>query len=167
MYLAAQVRKKQGFSWFIDGKVSTVMTGRDGTENRRQHGTVVTSTISPTVNLYRPVPSRKSLRLYFTVPSRRGNIPVPSRPVGKTCPYRFVPSPKPAHTVPSRRQNLSLPSNPVVKNLSLPSRPAIHCRHSFPSGCRDRQDAVNTMNSYYSINTVSYTHLTLPTIYTV
>ena len=34
---------------------------------------------SPTVNSYRPDPSRKSLPLHFTVLPRRGNIPLPSR----------------------------------------------------------------------------------------
>ena len=123
------------------------------------------STISPTVNSYRPVPCRKSLPLHFAVPSRRGNIPLPSRPIDKTCPYRPVPSTKPTPTVPSRRQNLPIPSRPAVETCpyrQIPrSKPvltvlsAIYCRHSFPSRCRDRQDAVNTMNSYYSINSTS------------
>ena len=148
-------RINQGFfmDYWRDGIDGNDGTGRGGKTVVKMEPTVVPScpvpsTIPPTVKSYRPVPSRKSLLFHFTVPSRRRNIPLPSRPVGKTCPYRFVPSPKPAHTVPSRRQNLSLPSNPVVKNLSLPSRPAIHWRHSFPSRWRDRQDAVNTMNSF-------------------
>ena len=111
---------------------------------------------SPTVNSYRPVPLRKFLPLHFIVPSRRGNFPLPSRPVDKTCPYHPVPSTK-----------CILPCRPVVKTcpyrtappskpvLSLRSRPAIHSRHSFPSRCRDHQDAVNTMNSYSSINSTN------------
>ena len=131
----------------------------------------VPSTISPADNSYRPVLSRKSLQLHFTVGSRRGNIPLPSRPVNKTCPYRPVSSTKPTPTVPSRRQNLSCspvpPSKPVPtvksrgQNLSLPSRPAIHCRHSFPSRCRHRLDAVHTIitTSIYSTNTENVLHL--------
>ena len=114
----------------------------------------VPSTISPTVNSYRPVPSRKSLPLHFTVPSRRGNSPLLSRPVDKTCPYRPVPSTKPNPTVPSRRQNLPIPSRPAVKTFlyrqipwSKPD-PTVPPRHSLPSLLL-RQDAVNTMNSYY------------------
>ena len=129
----------------------------------------VPSTVSPTVNSYRPVEKISPVALYRPVPSR-------SRPVYKTYPYRPVPSSKPAPTVPSRLQNVPLPSRPVVKtypyrpvppskpvptvksrgqNLSLPSRPAIHCRHSFPSRCRHRQDARNTLNSFYSINSMN------------
>ena len=73
----------------------------------------------PTADSYRPVPPRKSLALHFTVPSRRENIPLPSRPVHKTCPYRFVLPRIPGPTVPSRRQNLSLPSRPVVTKNCL------------------------------------------------
>ena len=51
---------------------------------------------------------------------------------------------KPVPTVKSRGQD-----------LSLPPRPVIHCRHSFPSRCRDRQDAGNTMNSHYSNNSTN------------
>ena len=147
----------------IDGNDET---GRDGTvkpSSKWDRGPVP-STISPTVNTYRLGPSRKSLPLHFTVRSRQGNILLPPRAVDKTCPYR---------PVPSRLQNLPLPSPAVVKtcpyrtvppskpvptvksrrqNLSVPFRPAIHCRHSFPSRCRARQDAMNTMNSYYRIN---------------
>ena len=129
----------------------------------------------------RPVPSRRQFHLPLTraVPSRREHISrftLPSRPVEEVPPYRPVPSTKPAPTVPSRLQILPLPSRPVVKpcpyrpvppskpvptvksrgqNLSLPSRPAIHCRHSFPSRCRHRQDARNTLNSFYSINSMN------------
>ena len=133
----------QGFSWFIDGMVLTVTTGRDGTErkHRRQkwNRCPVPSTISRTVNSYRPVPSRKSLPLHFTVPSRRGNIPLPSRPVHKTCPYRPVPSAKPTPTVPSHRQNLPISSRPAIKTCPYrqipPSKPAptVSSRHSLPS----------------------------------
>ena len=142
----------------------TVTTGRDGTvkpSSKWNRGPVLSRPVDHftyTINSYCPVPPRKVLPLHFTVPSRRGNIPLPSRPVDKTCP-----------TVLSRLQNLPLPSRlvgktcpyrpvppskpvPTVKsrghNLSLPSRPAIHCHQSFPSRCRDRQDAVNTMNNY-------------------
>ena len=125
----------QGFSSFIDGTVLTVTTGRDGTvkPSSKWNRGPVPSTISPTVNSYRPVPSRKSLpfvALYgpvplskyrLTVPSRGQNLPLPSRPVYKTYSYCPVALSKRTHTVPSRRQN-----------LSLPSRPAIQCRHSFP-----------------------------------
>ena len=123
----------------------------------------------------RPVPSRRQFHLPLTrtVPSRRENISrctLPSRLVEEISPYIPVPSTKPAPTVPSRLQNLSLPSCPVVKtcphrpvppskpastvkfrrqDLSLPSCPAIQCRHWSPSRCRDRQDAVNTLNSCY------------------
>ena len=118
----------------------------------------VPSTISPTDNSNRPVPPRNLSRCtlpsrpveeispYHPVPStkpaptvlsRLQNLPLPSRLVGKTCPYRPVPPSKPVPTIKSRGHN-----------LSLPSRPAIHCHQSFPSRCRDRQDAVNTMNSY-------------------
>ena len=122
----------QDSSWFIDGTVLTVMTGRD--ETGRDGKTVVKmepwsrpvpSTISPTVYsyrpvsssfisrcTYRPVPSRK---YSLTVPRRRPNLPLPSRLVYKTYPYRPAPSSKPADTVPSRNQDLSLPSNPAVK----------------------------------------------------
>ena len=158
LYLA-EVRKKQGFSWFIDGKVSMMMTGRDGTENRRQNGTVVPSRRQFHLPLTRTVPSRREnlsrstlpsrpveeISMYCpvpwtkrapTVPSRRQNLPQPSRPVVKTCPYRPVPPSKPVSTVESRRLYPSLPS------LS-----AIHCHHLFPSRCRVCQDAVNTINS--------------------
>ena len=93
------------------------------------------------ISHYRPVPSTKPAP---TVPSRLHNLPLPSRPVVKTCPYRLVPPSKPVHTVKSRGQN-----------LSIPSRPAVHRRHSFPPRCRDRQDAVNTMNSYDSNNSTN------------
>ena len=123
LYLA-EVRKKQGFSWFIDGKVSMMMTGRDGTENRRQNGTVV--------------PSRRQFHLPLTrtVPSRRENLSrstLPSRPVEEISMYCPVPWTKRAPTVPSRRQNLPQPSRPVVKTtvpsrrqkIPLPSRPVV------------------------------------------
>ena len=96
----------------------TVTTGRDG---KGRDGTVkpsskmepwfrpVPSTILPTANSCRAVWSRKYLPLHFTVPSRRGNFPLPSRPVVKTCPYRPVPSTK-----------LPLPSRPVK---TCPYRP--------------------------------------------
>ena len=127
----------------------------------------VSSTISPTVNSYRPVPSRKSLSLHFTVPPLLGSIPLPSRPVDKTCSYHPVPSTKLAPTVPSRRQNLPLPSRPVVKTCPYcsvpPSKPVrtVKSRRQtcpyrpappFIAVTPFRQDAVNTMNSYYSIS---------------
>ena len=94
---------------------------------------------SPTVNSYRPDPSRKSLPLHFTVSTRRGNIPLPSHPVDKTCPHRPVPPSKPTPTVPSRRQNLPIPSRPAVKpcpyrqiSRSKPV-PTVPPRHSLPS----------------------------------
>ena len=104
-----------------------MMTGRDGTENRRQNGTVV--------------PSRRQFHLPLTrtVPSRRENLSrytLPSRLVEEISPYRPVPSAKPTPTVPSRRQNLSLPSNPAVK--TCPYRPAPPFIAVTPS----RQDAV-------------------------
>ena len=40
----------------------------------------------------RPVKKISPVALYRPVPSRRGNIPLPSRPVYKTYPYRPVPS---------------------------------------------------------------------------
>ena len=142
----------QGFSWFIDGTVLTVMTGRDGktvvkmepwsrpVPSRRQFHLPLTRTVpSRRENISRcTLPSRPVEEIFPYVPSRQ-NLP-PSRPVYKTYPYRPVPSSKPAHTV-------LQPSKPVPtvksrgQNLSLPSRPAIHCRHSFPSRCCDRQDA--------------------------
>ena len=85
------------------------------------------------ISPYRPVPSTKPAP---TVLSRRQNLPLPSRPAVKTVPSRPVPPSKPVPTVKSRGQN-----------LSLLSRPAIHCGHSFLSSCRDRQDAVNIVNS--------------------
>ena len=124
-----------------------------------------------------PVPSRRQFHLPLTrtVPSRRENLSrftLPSRPVEEISPYRPVSSAKPTPAVPSRLQNLPLLFRPVVKtcpyrpvppskpvptvksrgqNLSLPSCPNIHGRHSFPSRCRDRHDAVNTMSSYYGV----------------
>ena len=144
---------RQAFACFIDGTVLTVTTGRDGTvkPSSKWNRGPVPSTVSPTVNSYRPVPSRKSLPLHFTVPSRRGNIPLPSRPVDKTCPYRPVPSTKPTPTVPSRRQNLPIPSRPAVETCPYrqtpPSKPvpAVPRRHSLPAVTPSRRDAVNTI----------------------
>ena len=84
------------------------------------------------ISPYRPVPSAKSAP---TVPSRRQNLPLPSRPAVKTSPYRPVPPSKPVPTVKSRRQ-------------TCPYRPA----PPFIAVTPFRQDAVNTMNSYYSIS---------------
>ena len=140
----------QGFSWFIDGTVLTVTTGRDGKIRVKMEQWSC------------PVPSRRQfyLPLTRTVPSRRENFSrctLPSRSVEEISPYRPVPSTKPAPTVPSRLQNLPLPSRLVVKtcpyravqpskpvptvksrgqNLSLPSRPA------FIAVTPSRQDAV-------------------------
>ena len=80
------------------------------------------------------VPSRGQFHLPLTrtAPSRRENISrctLSSRPVEEISPYRPVPSTTPTPTAPSRQ------------NLSLPSCPAIQCRDSFPSRCRNRQDA--------------------------
>ena len=118
----------QGFSWFIDGTVLTVTTGRDGK-------TLVEM----------EVPSRRQLHLPFTrtVPSSRKSISrcnLPSRPVEEISPYRPVSSTKPVPTVPSRLQNLPLPSGPVVKtcpyrqkNLVVRTCPTVLLRHSLPS----------------------------------
>ena len=73
------------------------------------------------------------------VPSGPQNLPLPSRAVDTTCPYRLVPSSKPPHTVPSRRQNLSLPSHPGIH----------HCRHSFRSRSRDYQPRLIISNTYF------------------
>ena len=146
----------QGFSWFIDGMVLTVTTGRDGTErkHRRQkwNRCPVPSTISRTVNSYRPVPSRKHLPLQFAVPSRRANIPLPFR----TYPYRPVPSSKPVHTVPSRHQNLSLPSNPAVKTCPYRLVPP------FTAVTPSSQNAVNTMNTTVLIVLIANTYFICP-----
>ena len=99
------------------------------------------------ISPYHPVPSTKPAP---TVLSRLQNLPLPSRLVGKTCPYRPVPPSKPVPTIKSRGHN-----------LSLPSRPAIHCHQSFPSRCRDRQDAVNTMNSYLKSICVFFCNMAL------
>ena len=119
----------------------TVTTGRDGKAvvKMEPSSRPVPSTITPTVNSCRPVPSRRSLPLHFTIPSRRRNIPLPSRPVDKTCPYRPVPSTKPTPTVPYRRQSLPIPSRPAVKTCpyrQIPRSkpvPTIPPRHSLPS----------------------------------
>ena len=74
------------------------------------------------ISPYRPVPSTKPAP---TAPSRLQNLPLPSRPVVKTC-----------HAVPFRRQNLSQQSNPAVK--TCPYRPAPLSIAVTPS----RQDAV-------------------------
>ena len=82
------------------------------------------------------LPSGPVEEISLTVPSRRQNLPLPSRPVYKTYPYRPVPSSKPVHAVPLRRQDLSQPSNPAVK--TCPYGPAPRSLAVTPS----RQDAV-------------------------
>ena len=104
----------------------------------------------------RPVPSRRQFHLPLTrtVPSRQENLSrctLPSRPVVKSCPYRPVPPSKHVPTVKSRGQP-----------LSLPYLPTILCRHSFPSRCRDHQDAVNTMQSLQYILRIPNTYFIWP-----
>ena len=53
----------------------------------------VPSTSPPAADFYRRVPPSTSSLWYFTVPSRREHLPVPSCPGVKFCPYRpFRPS---------------------------------------------------------------------------
>ena len=158
-------QKYPGFSCFIDRTVLTVTTGRDGKTVKMEPWS-------------RPVPSRRQVHLPLTrtVPSRRENLSrctLPSRSVEEISRYRPVsstkfvptvpsrlPSTKPTTTVPSRRQNLPKPPRPAVN--TYPYRqipwskpvPTVPRRHSLPSllpaRCRDRQNAVNAMNSYYN-----------------
>ena len=89
----------------------------------------------------RTVPSRLEniSRGTFTVPSPRGNLPLPSRPVDETCPYRPVPSTMPAPAVPLCRPNPPPPFRPVVETCPYrpfpPSKPvpAVPPRSSLPS----------------------------------
>ena len=76
----------QGFSWFIDWMVLTVTTGRDGKIVVKWKRDPVPLTISPAANSY-----------------RGQNLPIPSRPAVKTCPYRQI-----------RGQNLTWPSLSVT-----------------------------------------------------
>ena len=89
----------------FDGTVLTVTMGRDGktvVKMSKWNRGPFPSTISPTVDSYRPVQPRKLLPLYFAV-----------RPIQKICPYRPIPPSKPAPTVPPRRQKLHLQSRPA------------------------------------------------------
>ena len=97
--------------------------GNDGTvkPSSKWNRGPIPSTISPTVNSSRPVPSR------------RGNIPLPSRPVDKTCPNRLVPSSKKTYTVPSRRDKLYLPSRPVVTMFTYLPVPSWQFLFTVPS----------------------------------
>ena len=148
----------------------TVTTARDGTvkpSSKWNGGGLIPSSRPFHQPLIRPIPSRPENLSRCTLPSRpveeiSSYRPVPStkpalpfRPVYETYPYRPVPSSKHAPTVPSRRQNLSLQSNPAVKTCPYRPLSAVYCRHSFPSRCRDRQDAVIAMNSYYSITSTN------------
>ena len=67
----------QGFSWFIDGTILTVTMGRDGktvVKMSKWNRGPFPSTISPTVNSYRPIPSRKSLPLHLTSEFRKNRM---------------------------------------------------------------------------------------------
>ena len=105
----AATKRNQVFSWFIDGTILIVTTGRDGKTVVQVEPCFrpVPSTISPTVNLYHPALLRKSRP--FTLPSR---------PVDEISRYRPVPSTNPTPTVPSRRQNLPIPSRPAVNTAT-------------------------------------------------
>ena len=111
----------------------------------------------PTVDSYHPVQSRTSLPLHFTIPLRRGNVPLLPHADDKFCAYRpvpstnsTVPSSKTAHTVPSRRENLSLPSNPAVKTCPYrPAPPFIAVPFSLQEYVTVKMPC-ESMNSYYS-----------------
>ena len=122
-------------SRYIDGTGATVAAGRDDKTvvklvpssrpgykfSHRGHFPPRPVTKLCPVVLYGPAPSRKSLPLYNTVPSRRGNY--------SHCPFPSRPVEIPLFTVPSRHPTLH-------RSLSLPFRPANkNCPRFNPARC--------------------------------